>query len=231
MKFFGIQKTSLVDFPGRIATTLFTKGCNMRCSFCHNPELVYPRHYLPSHSEEEVLTFLESRKDKIEGVCITGGEPTLHKDLVDFIRKVKAIGLDVKLDTNGTNPQMVSQLLSEKLLDYVAMDVKACQLSYCDVSKVASKLYPKIEKTMKLLKESGIDFEFRTTVVRGIHDADSMKGIAALIKGAPRFFLQKCNQKDAPSAAVREHEDFTPAEMQGLKVEIEKYFDGAVEIR
>ncbi len=189
MIFSGFQKLTLLDFPGTVACTLFTKGCNFRCPFCHNASLVTSSD-LPEFSEEEVLAFLKKRQGILEGVCITGGEPLLHPSLPDFIKKVKALGYKVKLDTNGSFPQRLEALISENLLDYVAMDIKNSFEKYHITSGCESANLSDIEKSIDLLMQGTIPYEFRTTVCKELHTSYDILAIANRIKGAERYFLQ-----------------------------------------
>ena len=188
MKISGLQKLTLLDYPGKMACTVFTYGCNFRCGFCHNALLVTEENS-DNISEDEFFSFLKKRQGILDGVCISGGEPTLQKDLCDFIKKVKALGYAVKLDTNGTNPELLKTLLEENLLDYVAMDIKNSPEKYnltcgCEVDISA------VKESVSLLKGSNIDYEFRTTTVREYHSAEDFKAIAQWLRGDSRYFLQ-----------------------------------------
>ena len=191
MRIGGLQKLTLLDYPGKVACTVFLSGCNLRCPYCHNPGLVLPEQSEGSEiPEAEVLSFLERRKGKLDGVCITGGEPTLQKDLPELTEKIRALGYQVKLDTNGTNPSMVKQLYQDHLIDYVAMDLKASRQNYPVVSGCPAISLEKLQETMEFLMNSGIDYEFRTTVVKGLHTKHDFEDIACWIPGAKRYFLQ-----------------------------------------
>lgn len=188
MKISGLQKLTLLDFPGKMACTVFTYGCNFRCPFCHNAMLV-TKENSDSISEEEFFTFLKKRQGILDGVCISGGEPTLQKDLAEFIKKIKAMGYAVKLDTNGSNPDILINLISENLIDYVAMDIKNSPEKYsitcgCDVN------VDKIKESISIIIESGINHEFRTTTVREYHSAEDFEAIAQWLKGDSKYFLQ-----------------------------------------
>ena len=186
----GLQKTTLIDFPGKIACTIFLGGCNMRCGYCYNSDLVLRQNEIPSISNEEFLDFLEKRKKFLEGVCITGGEPTMHKDLPELCKSIKKLGFAVKLDTNGTNPEMLELLIEKKLLDYIAMDVKASLESYVKVCNVDINI-ENVKQSIGIIKNSGIDYEFRTTLVPDIMNVEEMKKIGHLIAGARKYFLQQ----------------------------------------
>ncbi len=186
----AIDKFTLIDFPGRIAAIIFTQGCNFRCPFCHNPELVLPEKFEKSIPEEEVVDFLKRRKKFLDGVEFTGGEPTLQNDLPEFAKKVKAMGYKIKLDTNGTNPEMLKNLFSQNLIDYVAMDVKSSLEKYDEIAGVSVEK-EKIAQSIRMIKELASDYEFRTTVINGFHDAREIDAIGVLIENAKRYFIQK----------------------------------------
>ncbi len=185
----GLQKLTLLDYPTKIACTVFTENCNLRCPFCHNALLVTETNGNAHYTEEEIFEFLEKRKNVLEGVVVSGGEPLLQQDISQFLRKVKQLGYSVKLDTNGTFPQKLKQLVRENLVDYVALDVKNSKELYAktvgtniDVSAV--------EQTVEFLLQNNVDYEFRTTVVQGLHTAESIKSLAERIAGAKRYYLQ-----------------------------------------
>lgn len=184
----GLQKTTLVDYPGKVAATVFLGGCNMRCPYCHNPGLVFRT--ADVISEESVLKTLSENKKWIDAVCITGGEPTLQEDLPLFARKLKDLRLLVKLDTNGTNPEMIKQLLREKLLDYIAMDIKGAPEDYEKSCGVKVDI-DKVKKSAEIIMKSGIDYEFRTTVVPGFFDESTARKIGVWIGGAKKYYLQQ----------------------------------------
>lgn len=185
----GLQKLTLLDFPGRLAATVFFGGCNFRCPFCHNASLVLIPGECEKIGEEEFFDFLTLRKGKLTGVCITGGEPTLYPGLKDFIKKIKNMSFAVKLDTNGTNPELLLELIEEGLVDYVAMDIKNAPPKYSVTAGVEVDM-EKIERSVKLLLSEKVDYEFRTTVVRDFHSVEDFEAISEWIKGAKRYFLQ-----------------------------------------
>lgn len=199
----GLQKLTLLDYPEHLAATLFLDGCNFRCPFCHNSGLVlhgsrtdFDPDSLPAendgrplndfYSEDEILEFLKKRVGMLDGICISGGEPTLHRDLPDLIARIKDLGYKVKLDTNGTNPDMLRRLLDDNLLDYIAMDIKAGRRNYAAAAGISRnmllaadhRLLSKIQRSIDLIQNSGVDFEFRTTVVKGIHTEEDFEDIA-----------------------------------------------------
>ncbi len=190
MEISGFQKTTLLDYPGHIAATVFTGGCNFRCPFCHNAGLVLDPGAQGDLGEDEVLSYLKKRKGILEGVCITGGEPTLQPDLEDFIGKVRELGYLVKLDTNGYRPWILGELLRKNLLDYVAMDIKAALQNYSKAAGRADLDLSRIEESIALLKSCRIPCEFRTTVVRGIHSVEEFDSIGRLLAGAQAYYLQ-----------------------------------------
>jgi len=195
IKIKGFQTLTLLDYPGRIAATVFTQGCNFRCPFCHNASLVVgfdKGEYIASKS---VLSHLEKRKGKLSGLCISGGEPLLQKELPDFIKCVKALGYKVKLDTNGSLPNSLLSLLEAGLLDYVAMDIKNSREKYLITSGIETlinddMLLLNIQKSIDILRSWGVPFEFRTTVVRELHSLDDIKQIGEWLAGDELFFLQ-----------------------------------------
>ena len=192
MLFGGLQKVTLVDYPGKIAATVFTVGCNFFCPFCHNPELVDPEliKIQPLIKEKEILDFLKERKDYLQALCITGGEPTLQKDLKSFIKKVKKLGYLVKLDTNGSNPKVLKELLKENLIDFIAMDIKAPFNKYHLFTK-EKDFTKEIKESIELIKNSKIDYEFRTTLDPLSLTKEDILKIAELIKGSKAYYLQQ----------------------------------------
>lgn len=191
MLFRGWQRVSLMDYPGKIATTAFVGGCNFRCPYCHNWELVGNDSNLETISTDEVLAFLKKRSAMVDGICISGGEPTIHKKLPEFARRVKGMGKLVKLDTNGANPAMIRELLDGRLLDFVAMDVKCTMERYCDLTKCNADKLPKLKESIEMIKNSGIDYEFRTTLTKEYNPATDKEAMAELVSGAASYALQK----------------------------------------
>lgn len=190
MKFYGLQKLTLLDYPQKTACTVFTGGCNFRCPFCHNALLVTDIDGSKTYSEEEILGFISKRRGLLDGVCITGGEPLMHIGMAEFIRKIKDMGYKVKVDTNGTFPERLKELLENKLVDYVAMDIKNCKEKYAQTAGTENINLSDIEKSINILKSSDIDYEFRTTVVSEFHTKEDIRSIAEWIGGAKRYFLQ-----------------------------------------
>ncbi len=190
MIFGGLQKFSLIDYPAKTCAIIFTVGCNFRCPYCHNPELVNLSDDTNIIEEQEILEFLESRIGKLDAVSITGGEPTLHKDLLDFMKKLKDMGFLIKLDSNGTNPNILQKALEKELVDYLAMDIKAPLDKYEKVTILPINI-DDIKKSIEIIKNSGIDHEFRTTIVKTLLSKDDILEIGNTIAGAKRYYLQK----------------------------------------
>lgn len=193
MRITGIQKLTLLDYPGAVACTIFTGGCNFRCPFCHNALLVDPERVreegeLPM---EDVMEFLKKRRGVLDGVAITGGEPLLHSDMPEFLRQIKALGYRIKLDTNGSNPELLRQILEEKLVDRVAMDIKNSPGLYAETIGRDDIDISAIEKSKDMLLNGDTEYEFRTTVVKGLHTKESLEKAAEWIKGAKEYYLQQ----------------------------------------
>lgn len=186
----GVQKLTLLDFPGRTACTVFFAGCNFRCPFCHNAILVERPQEAGLVLEEDFFDFLKMRKGLLDGVAITGGEPTLNKDLPEFMAKIKELGYAVKLDSNGTNPEMLEKIISEGCVDYIAMDIKNCKEKYAQTAGIDNRFMERIEKSVNLLMKNRVDFEFRTTVVKQHHTVEDMIKLSEWIKGDEKYFIQ-----------------------------------------
>lgn len=192
----GLNKTTLLDYPGRIAATIFLGSCNFRCPFCQNSSLVLQPAEEPVIPEEEVLSFLQKRQGILEGVCISGGEPTLAADLTDFIRQIRSLGYPVKLDTNGTNPALVKYLAENDLIQMTAVDIKACPENY---PSLCGMLHPNLEavrETVDFLLHGKMDYEFRTTVVKELHNEHDFVQIGQWLKGARAYYLQAYKDSD-----------------------------------
>lgn len=186
----GLQKLTLLDFPGTVACTVFTVGCNLRCPFCHNPALVFNPPEDMRISEEEFFAFLKKRQGILDGVAITGGEPLLHADIGEFIAKIKAMGYKVKLDTNGTYPDRLEKILAEGNVDYVAMDLKNTFEKYAKTVGIEGFDVSLIRRSIELIQKSGLAYEFRTTVVSPLHEAGDFETIAKQVEGTEKYFLQ-----------------------------------------
>ncbi len=190
MKIQGLQKLTLLDFPERVACTVFFAGCNFRCPFCHNASLVVDIPPVGEIAEDEFFSFLKKRQGILDGVCITGGEPLLQPDIENFIRKIKELGYAVKLDTNGSFPDELKSLVGNGLVNYVAMDIKNCPELYAMTAGVQNLDISSIEESVAYLKEGHVPYEFRTTVVKGYHTKDSFEKIGQWIQGTEKYFLQ-----------------------------------------
>ncbi len=190
MKIGGLVKFTLIDFPGRPAAIVFTQGCNFRCRYCHNPELVYPHLFEPSMPEEEVWTFLKRRQGTLEGVVISGGEPTLQEDLVRFMADLKALGYKTKLDTNGTRPEVLRELIDKKLVDYIAMDLKAPFEKYAAVTGVEANSAV-LQQSMDLIRQSGLEYQFRTTYDKEVLNDNDIAILNQLTEGK-NYIVQEC---------------------------------------
>lgn len=220
MKIHGLEKMSLVDYDGKISATVFTGNCNFKCGFCHNSALVLSSETLPEIPEIEVLDYLKKRKGLLDGVCISGGEPTLNPDLPEFIEKIKNIGYAVKLDTNGTNPTLVKSLSRNGLCDYFAMDIKNDREHYAEIIGFDKFDTKKIEETVDFFLSGNVDYEFRTTLVKEFHNKSNIINIGKWIKGANKYFLQKFkNSENCIQSYLSAVDDKTALIYKGLLTE------------
>lgn len=221
----GFQKLTLIDYPGKLATTVFTFGCNFRCSFCHNPELInYKLQTTNSkQAEESFFKFLKTRRGKLASVCITGGEPTLQPDLTDFIKKVKKLGFLVKLDTNGMRPDVLKKLYDLKLLNFVAMDIKSSLKRYDKLNGIKTDK-DRIKLSVNLIMNSRIPYEFRTTVVPGLHKAEDFDEIAEWLSGAESYFLQEYREGKILDPRLKKKTKGKKIDLEAIKKRIEKSF-------
>lgn len=222
MKIGGFQKTSLLDYPDYISAIIWTVGCNFRCPFCYNKNLVFGD--VETYPQEEIFSFLEKRKGKLEGLVITGGEPLLQEDIVDFTGKVKKLGYLIKIDTNGTYPEKLKELIDKKLVDYIAMDVKAQKKKYDQLTGVKTKLID-IEKSIAIIKNDAPDYEFRTTFIPGLLKKEDIIEIAKWLEGSKRFYLQQF-KNDIPlvSSEYQNIAPYTKKELMETLNEIKHYF-------
>lgn len=196
VKVHGFNKLTLLDYPGRLACTIFLGHCNFRCPFCHNAGLVLDPENEPVIPIEEILGTLKKREGILDGVCITGGEPTVHKKLPEFIQQIKKMDYSVKLDTNGTNPQMVREMVKAGLLDYVAMDIKNSPDKYGETAGIARVDLEAVNETVEFLKSGKVDYEFRTTVTRELHKKEDFLKIRKWLSGSRRYFLQAYKESE-----------------------------------
>jgi len=223
MKIGGFQKTSLIDYPNHLSAIVWTVGCNFRCPFCYNQDLVFGG--APLLAEEEIIDYLKKRRGVLEALAITGGEPTLQKDLKRFIRKVKKLDYLVKIDTNGTNPNMLKKLLDEKLIDYIAMDIKAPKNKYPILAGVEVDI-KKIEKSIKIIKKQAPDYEFRTTVIPNLIKKKDIIDIAKWLKGSRRYVLQQFQKpSDLIDKKLNKSKPYKAEFLKDLLKNIEQYFD------
>ncbi|MDO8424334.1 MAG: anaerobic ribonucleoside-triphosphate reductase activating protein [bacterium] len=223
-----MQKTTLIDYPGHVACTVFLSGCNFRCPFCYSPELVLPEKIKnhPRISEKEFFDFLGQRRGLLQGVVVCGGEPTLNKELPDFIKKIKKMGFLVKLDTNGTNPGMLENLIAEKSIDYIAMDIKAPFKSrkYDETTGGKADL-GRIADSVVMIKNSGVDYEFRTTVVPGLHTKEDIVQIAKDISPAKRYCLQNFRAEKNLDPEFEKVKPYSPDFLSDLQKAVSPYFE------
>ncbi|MDD3607623.1 MAG: anaerobic ribonucleoside-triphosphate reductase activating protein [Candidatus Moranbacteria bacterium] len=213
----GLQKTTLIDYPGKVAATVFTVGCSFRCPFCHNPELVLPGNgQRGAISEKEFFDFLKKRQNKLDGVCITGGEPTIQSDLIDFAEKIKELGFLVKLDSNGSRPDVLKKVFDKKLVDFVAMDIKNSPANYERACGTKVDI-ERIKLSVELIRKAGVDYEFRTTVVPGIHQEKDFEIVGRWLKGSQNYVLQSFQDQGKLL-----DENMRQKFVQGKKLDLEK---------
>lgn len=222
MKIGGLQKVSLIDYPGKISALIFTQGCNFRCPYCHNPELVEKKIYQPCLSEKDIQLFLMTRQGKLEAVSITGGEPTLQDDLIPFIRKIREMNFAVKLDSNGSRPDVLARLIQEKLLDYIAIDVKAPFEKYQDVVQ-APVAVDAVRESIRLVLKAKIPHEFRTTVVSSMLAPKDILAIGREIDGAKRYALQKFQPARTLNEKYIEEKTYSDEEFLKIKKQLKKH--------
>jgi pyruvate formate lyase activating enzyme len=220
MKLGGLVKTSLIDYPGKLAAVVFTQGCNFRCGFCHNPELI-PSGDSDGVSEIEFFEFLESRRNILEGVVITGGEPTIHPDLMQFISRIRDHRLKIKLDTNGSNPEVLRRLLETKLVDYVAMDIKGLFGDYNKICHYGDT--DNVKESINLIMESGLPYEFRTTVLPAYHKIEDFEKLGKAIEGAENFTVQGFRPEITFDRTLKDAKQFTKDELNQIADIMHKY--------
>ena len=220
MKISGMTKLTVQDFPGEVACIVFTQGCNFKCSFCHNSQLIPMNNCASEISEAEIFDYLESRKNVIDGVVISGGEPLIWPNVKEFIKKIKAKNFKVKLDTNGTNYTLLKELIDEKLIDYIAMDIKADLNVYAKVTGHKVDITP-IKKSVKLILDSNIDHEFRTTIIKEVHDLPCLENICDLI-GNAKYYLQNFTLSD--EVIDQNLSGFSQAELKNIEIKLNERF-------
>jgi len=222
MQIGGFQKFSLIDYPGKVSCVIFTQGCNFRCPFCHNRELVANSDFREPLPDGPIIDFLRERVGRLEGVAITGGEPTLQPDIVDFVRKIKGLGFAVKLDTNGSRPDVLAQLFEEGLIDYVAMDIKAPLEKYDQLCAVKVDT-EKIKESIRLILESGLDHQFRTTMVKSFLKEEDLIDISTLIQNSPHYMLQEFSPTESIlDRSLLDQGHFTSEEVEDMRVRWER---------
>jgi pyruvate formate lyase activating enzyme len=223
LKISGLERSSLLDYPEKVSAVIFTHGCNLRCPYCHNPELVTGSFCKKTEITQKYLfKFLEKRKGKLDGVVITGGEPLVHDDLKDLIVKIKGMDYLVKLDTNGTYPRKLRQILKDGLVDYLAMDVKFPKSDYIKTSTRKS-MSEKIMESIQIIMNSGIEYEFRTTYVKKFHDLESVKEIGKMIQGAEKYYIQNFRAGKTLDPLLSEDNTFSEEELKDMKRVMRRY--------
>jgi len=223
----GVQKLSLVDYPGHTAAAMFTLGCNMRCGYCHNPELVLPEQLLDPIPLDDIFDWLETRRGKIEAVVVSGGEPTIHEDLPKLFGALKNMGFLTKLDSNGTHPDMLAEMIDRKIVDFIAMDIKGPIEKYTDIAARPIDIEA-IQKSIKMIISSGIDHEFRTTIVKGQLEVKDFEAIGKIVKGAKRYALQKFQPGTTLSPIFQNMSSFNDDEMSQTQKIMEGYVQKCV---
>jgi pyruvate formate lyase activating enzyme len=222
MKIGGLQPVTLLDYPEKLAAIIFTAGCNMRCPFCYNFNLVLPEQFSSKrlYDENEVIEFLKKRKKYLEGLVISGGEPTFQEDLPEFLAKMKKIGYAVKLDTNGFRPEVLQQLIENKLVDYLAMDIKGSLEDYERFTEVPAG---RIDESIKIVMASGLPYEFRSTLVKGLHEGADIIKMAQAIKGAEKYYLQNFSEAPVLAGEKFKGKAFFKKELEEMRQLAEKY--------
>lgn len=229
IKIVGFLKTSFMDWDGKITSVIFLPGCTFRCPFCYNYEMAVAPEKLQEFSWESIKEYLTENKDFLDGACITGGEPTLTPELPKLCKEIKEIGLKVKLDSNGTNPKMLKQLIDEKLIDFVAMDIKTSFDKYSAACGIADqKLIDAVKQSVQIIMNSGIDYEFRTTVVPTLHTFEDMQKISEQIKGAKKYVIQNFLPENAMNLKLREQKSFTMGAIEEFVIEAKKNIKNVV---
>lgn len=224
MEIKGFISSSLIDYPEKICSVLFVGKCNFRCPYCFNPELVLDYDKMETIDEEKVWEYLKPRRKWIDGVAIIGGEPTLHKNLGEFLKKIKSLGLLVKIDTNGTNPDFLKELIDKKLIDYIAMDIKAPLEKYERVINAKVDLN-KIKKSVKVIKNSGIEYEFRTTIIPGLINEKDILEISKFLKGSKKYCLQQFKPEKTLDNKFQDIDPYSPEKLLEFKKIAEPFFE------
>ncbi len=218
MKIGGLQKVTLIDYPGKVACTVFLSGCPFRCPWCYSGELVMPEKIKehPEITKDYFFEFLEKRKGVVDAVVVCGGEPTINEDLPEFLSKIREKGFLIKIDTNGFNPEMIEKLIKNNLVDYIAMDIKSSLEKYKEATGVDVDI-KKIKKSIAIIKESGIEYEFRTTLVPGFHQKEEVEKMAKAIEGANKYFLQNFLPEKTINGHFEEKKPFSSKDLEEFK--------------
>jgi pyruvate formate lyase activating enzyme len=219
----GLQRLSLIDYPGKLCATIFTAGCNFRCPYCYNEDIVLDYPAMPKVPEDKIIEFLHPRLGFLDGVCVTGGEPTIHRELPKFLGRLKSIGSLVKLDTNGSRPKALAYVMEKGLVNYIALDVKVPLDRYEET--VRYRVKPEgLKETIKLIRRSGVDHEFRTTVVPGLLDGDDLEEIAMTLAGSRRYVLQQFRPGKTLCPDFKDVKPYSEAEMRQFRDRVAPYF-------
>jgi pyruvate formate lyase activating enzyme len=219
----GLQRLSLIDYPGKLCATIFTAGCNFRCPYCYNEDIVLDYPAMPKIPEDKIIEFLHPRLGFLDGVCVTGGEPTIHRELPKFLGRLKSIGSLVKLDTNGSRPKALAYVMEKGLVNYIALDVKVPLGRYEET--VRYRVKPEgLKETIKLIRRSGVDHEFRTTVVPGLLDGDDLEEIAMTLAGSKRYVLQQFRPGKTLCPDFKDVKPYSEAEMRQFRDRVAPYF-------
>jgi pyruvate formate lyase activating enzyme len=219
----GLQRLSLIDYPGKLCATIFTAGCNFRCPYCYNEDIVLDYPAMPKVPEDKIIEFLHPRLGFLDGVCVTGGEPTIHRELPKFLGRLKSIGSLVKLDTNGSRPKALAYVMEKGLVNYIALDVKVPLDRYEET--VRYRVKPEgLKETIKLIRRSGVDHEFRTTVVPGLLDGDDLEEIAMTLAGSKRYVLQQFRPGKTLCPDFKDVKPYSEAEMRQFRDRVAPYF-------
>jgi pyruvate formate lyase activating enzyme len=219
----GLQRLSLIDYPGKLCATIFTAGCNFRCPYCYNEDIVLDYPAMPKMPEDKIIEFLHPRLGFLDGVCVTGGEPTIHRELPKFLGRLKSIGSLVKLDTNGSRPKALAYVMEKGLVNYIALDVKVPLGRYEET--VRYRVKPEgLKETIKLIRRSGVDHEFRTTVVPGLLDGNDLEEIAITLAGSKRYVLQQFRPGKTLCPDFKDVKPYSEAEMRQFRDRVAPYF-------
>jgi len=227
MRIGGFQKVSLIDYPGEIGAVVFCQGCNFRCPYCHNPELVNPELYMECMPEDGIFSFLSGRVGRLDAVTVTGGEPTIHSELPRFLARLKDMGYLVKLDTNGSMPSVLERLIAEKIVDYIAMDIKGPLGKYTEITRVPTFL-DDIEESIKLIMHSGLKYEFRTTIVESLLSEDDLLAFGGLIHGARRYAIQSFVPSKVLDSSLLNAKPVPSKILEKIRIKLEKEIDSVI---